>query len=384
MRQFLRFYIFLVSLCCTLLFSCKNKTGDNSINLSYTINYTKDTITNKLVGLKWTLSFLGAELRDSSFEKNAIVKEKQIIQLNYDKIGFNKEAIAALNQLCDSLKNTEEYLQKNSIDIGEFTSLTIGTSKHYYAITGVSKTLADFKLTHNFKKEVLFPVTQSSVSFHDRMIRMNTDSLISNIAFIAEEGTGEIEKGNFVSKTFEVFDVMPNGQLRFAIYDENGHLVDASPSNYGEAGKPAKCLWCHEIVIQPLFKSSPAIKNYIDENKFHELILKQMTIINNYRTTLTSSIDFSKTQEHTYMELLYISYTEPSLQKLSQEWNIPLDKLKQLTKNNQFHKYTEFPFLGELLYRSDVKTFSPYKTNETPLSIREPIGTEPYYLKTTK
>ena len=127
--------------------------------------------------------------------------------------------------------------------------------------------------------------------------------------------------------------MMPNGQLRFAIYDIQGNLTASSPKRLGEAGKPAKCLWCHELVFQPLFIGTDTLANNMSPNEFQNLIEKQNNLLSNYRKKLSSDIDFTKTQDHTLMELLYISYMEPSLQKLSKEWSIGLVELKKLLKN---------------------------------------------------
>ncbi|MCD6065519.1 MAG: hypothetical protein K0S33_345 [Bacteroidetes bacterium] len=382
MLIFKRFMKRLLPVCIAFVcFSCSRPQEEKAvIRLSYTINFNYDAIDNKLEGLKWTLSYLGAALPDSSFEKHCRAEEYRKIFVRFDSLGFSPEAVKVLTQLCDSLKNTAEYKEKNSIDIGEFIALTIGTSRHYYAITGVSPTFNDFTKNYFSGGEQVFPVLSSAVSKHHRRLRLHMDTAALKTAFVAEEGSGDIDKNTFVAELFEVFDVMPNGQLRFAIYDKDGQLTDGSPSYYGDVGKPAKCLWCHEQYIQPLFKHTPDVNGYMTEDAFTELVRKQMEVIAAYRKTLNSSLDYERTMEHMQMELLYISYMEPSRQKLSEEWDMEEEELKTLLAALPVHEKTEFPFLGKLYDRVAVHSFAPYLQNPVPSSIRELGGKDPVYL----
>ena len=67
---------------------------------------------------------------------------------------------------------------------------------------------------------------------------------------------------------------MPNGQLRIALYDKNGNLKEAADSNITHAGKPAKCLWCHESGIQPLFREQIHVKGYMNPEVFLDSLEK--------------------------------------------------------------------------------------------------------------
>lgn len=374
---------FIIVITAVIVVSCKEKKEPVNINLSYTINFEGDSIDDKRNGLKWALSYLGASLKENSFDTFCIQKKNNIISVNFEELGFSEQALPVLGELCDSLKNTEEYKDKNSIDIGAFIALTIGVSKHYYAITNVFPTYKNFKDNYFNGKEKEFAVVKSSVTHNNRKLILHTDSSAVRTAFIAEEGSGSIDSGTFKAHVFEVFDVMPNGQLRFAVYNEEGKLIDGSPASSGQAGKPAKCIWCHELYIQPLFKKTPDVKGYLTENEFLEVIKLQMEIIDKYRSTLKGGIDFTKTQQHTQMELLYISYMEPSVKKLSQEWGIEEEKLKLILENNAKHKFSEFDFLGDLYNRNELIKYSPYKVY-APISVRETIGNDPLFIHSFK
>jgi hypothetical protein len=117
-------------------------------------------------------------------------------------------------------------------------------------------------------------------------------------------------------------------------------------------------------------------------NQFQKMVAEQMTYLNKYRGTLNSDIDFSKTQDHTFTEHLYISYMEPSLLRLSQEWNMPVENLRKIVAMNSTHVHEEFKNFGELYSRKDLRELGPFKGAALPESIREENETEPDFFKT--
>ena len=350
-----------------------SKTTPCEINLSYTLNFKGDSLKNKLIGLKWTLSYLGAKLPKGSFNKSISAINNKNFTINFDSIGFNEVSLSSLKELINNLKKTEEYRYKNSIDLGEFVTLTIGVSENYYNITRAKKTFTEFKKSYLFNDSLKFAVLNSTVAFHNRILYLSAEKTINKQAYYAIEGNGSVLDNSFVPEAFETFDIMENGQLRFAIFNSNGDLISASNPKLGNAGKPSKCIWCHEISLSPLFKETPDVLNYITKNEFTTIIKQRMAILNDYRQGLNSDIDFTKTQEHTQMELLYISYMEPSIERLSQEWNMPINTLKKLLNDKLSHKNEEFSFFGNLYHRNDNLKMAPYTLNKIPLSVREKI-----------
>lgn len=374
MREFVKYLSPFVVILFLISFTLnKNETNKCEINLSYTVNFKSDSLKNKLIGLKWAMSYLGANLPRGSFNAAITNTTNNSFTINFSKLGFNPEALGVIYQLTDSLKKSSEYAFKKNIDIGEFIALTIGVSETYYKITGVKKTLSEFKKHYAFNNNLKFAVLNSTVAFHNRIVYLSDDSIINKQAYIAEESDGLILDKKFTAEVFETFNIMENGQLRFAVYNKNGDLISSSKNSLGKAGKPAKCLWCHEIVISPLFKETPDVPNFISKKQFSDIVNTRMHNLNTYRKTLNSDIDFTKTQEHTQMELLYISYMEPSLKRLSQEWNMPIETLKKLLKHKQLHKHEEFKFFGDLYNRNDNLKMAPYALNSIPLSVREEI-----------
>ena len=88
-------------------FCSSEKKQGTVLHLSYTINFKGDSITNKLDGLKWALSYLGAELKDSSFYRNCIPQKDNSIRVCFDSIGFSEKALTVLKELTDSLKKKQ-------------------------------------------------------------------------------------------------------------------------------------------------------------------------------------------------------------------------------------------------------------------------------------
>lgn len=372
------FFLLIVAL---LFISSVKSRRSKELNIHYTLNYGDDSWEKNRIGLIWTLSYLGAELPRKSFDKSIKWVGDKTFCLNFTKLGFNDAALNALGIICDSLKTTDVYQKTNSIDLGHFISLTLGSSWHYYEITGVPKTYAEFILQHDFREYEVFPITHSTVSEHHRILKFNIKDSIINSVFVAEEGVGKVDSGTFIPSEFETMDVMKNGQLRFMVYDIKGNLIPAGKKSFGESGKPAKCIWCHEINIQPLFRATDTIKGFLSPNLFQEIIKKQNTLLKAYRAKLNSDVDFSKLQHHAYQELIYISFMEPSIKRLSQEWKIPVEKLITLLKDKPKHTHHEFKFLGELMLREDVSEAAIHKTGKIPFSIREENESEPNYFR---
>ncbi len=203
-----------------LFFSCKKEAVvDNTINLEFTKIYEIDNWENGRGGLLWALSFLGAELKKDSLNAAITRLDSTRFSLDLSMVGFSAQAVSALKIINDSLKRTDEYKIKNSIDLGAFVSVLLGSSEHYYHITGVERTYAEKLNKHKGEVPIVFPVSKSVVSKNTRVLKVYNKGSYTNWLFIAEEGVGDISKNEFKVSAYEVFDIMPNGQLRFSVYD---------------------------------------------------------------------------------------------------------------------------------------------------------------------
>ncbi|UPT69309.1 MAG: hypothetical protein M0D53_08720 [Flavobacterium sp. JAD_PAG50586_2] len=113
-------------------------TVDSTINLKWNKAYADDTIDKSIIGLKWALSYMGAVLPSSA---NGFSTDTNIITIDLQKLGFNENAQRELLKLSKKIKATSEYKVNNNIDLGQFVTLLLGSSEHYYQIIGTPKKL---------------------------------------------------------------------------------------------------------------------------------------------------------------------------------------------------------------------------------------------------
>jgi len=326
----------------------------------------------------WALSYLGAALPKNTFDEAVSWKDSTTFTLDLAKIGFDEKSLKAFKIINRELMKSDTYRKYQAIDIGQFIALTIGSSWHYYEITNIPKSLKEFYALKDTSTYRIFPVTNSSVAKQHRLLKYFTSSANPQLwLFIAEEGLGNLKNKTFRTEVSEVFDIMPNGQLRFGIYGKDGKLMAASDVAFGEAGKPAKCIWCHEIVPSPLYKKTEDLPGFISSEDFNKDILTLIDKLKTLRSALLTDVDFKKTQDHTQMELLYISYMNPSIKRLAQEWHLTENETAQIVKNKKLVKNEEFGFLGELYNRNELGFFNGI----WPASIREMNNKEINFFK---
>jgi hypothetical protein len=234
---------------------------------------------------------------------------------------------------------------------------------------------------HRFTSERV-AIVESAVSHGNRLVEIAQASALASIAFVAHEGTGSIQQGTFEPKERELLDVMANGQLRFALYGEDGELETAADRVLTGAGKPSKCLWCHEIGLSRPFKGRTSVPGYGSLGAFVQQIADRMDVLHGARKTLRSRVDFTRTQDHTYAELLYLAFYEPSAERIAREWNVPIDRTLARLAGLPTHANEEHSYLGAQLYRrSDVDALAPYGVLTPPADPREPSAHEPDLLR---
>lgn len=346
-----------------------------NIDLRWNKAYDGESVEKIETGLKWAFSFLGANLPRGSFE-TATSWERRIIHIDFEGLGFSEQARYALAQLIAVLKTSEEYKTLGGIDIGRFIMLTLNSSNHYYAITGADDNLTAYRSQFTYDS-MKVAIIESAISNFQRKIEIGENNLGAKIGFDASEGHGSIFYETFHAEEHEVFDIMPNGQLRFALYGANGKLTTVAEPSLSNSGKPAKCLWCHEIRIQPPFKAQTAVAGYYSPEVFKSIVQQKSSVLDAYRNTLQADIDFKAVDDHTFAELLYISFMEPSAERLSLEWNMSVADVKAKLASLSTHVHPEFPFLGNLYNRKDIDPLSPYAYIPVPESAREKSVYEP-------
>ena len=349
-------------------FSCENDSYSDLIETKTTINlkwnkaYADDTIDKSLIGLKWALSYVGATLPSSN---SGFFNTETTITIDIKKLGFSDDAQQNLLKLSKKIQATSEYQTNNSIDLGRYVTLLLGASQHYYEIIGTPKTLSQVLNQYTLLPQKGY-VNNSGVSLEHRIIQFSEQNGFNQV-FLSEEvdpSSGEIYE-------YETIELLPNGQLRFGIFDTEGNRKDNADSAHSNAGKPAKCMWCHESNIQPLFYPNNDYAGFLSYNDFKDTLLNYRESNRTQKLALTNGVDFAQTQQHTLTELLYISFMEPSAERLSLEWNLPITQVQNLLSGLPTHVYDEFPFLGTLYDRKDVESLAPFQGLTVSSHVRE-------------
>ncbi len=352
----------------SFLLSCTNDSYSDLIETETTINlkwnkaYAEDNIDKSLIGLKWALSYMGATLPSSNA---GFSNTDNVITINIKHLGFSPQAQDKLMKLSEKIKTTSEYQTNNAIDLGRYVALLLGASEHYYEIIGTPNTLAEVLNQYTLLPQKGY-VNNSNVSLEHRIIQFSEQNGFSQL-FLSEEIdpiTGEIYE-------YETIELLPNGQLRFGIFDVNGNRKNNADATHSNAGKPAKCMWCHESNINQMFNPQNDYAGYLTYADFQNTLVSYRESNRTQKLALTDGVDFSQTQQHTLTELLYISFMEPSAERLSLEWNLPLAQVQNLLSGLPTHVYDEFPFLGNLYHRNEVEAFAPFQGLTVSTNVRE-------------
>jgi hypothetical protein len=346
-----------------------------TIQLRWVQGYPRERKADVETGLNWALSFLGASLPSNSADVYSW--RDDLVTVDLDAAGVLPQTKPAWKSVLAALKGSDEYRAMGAMDIGRFLMLTLCSSNQYFALTGAAPTFAEFQAKHPQQSRPA-AVVESGIAAGNRLLEVGQATRIDEISFVAFEGTGSIPDGSFQKAETETVDFMPNGQLRFGLYDMAGKPKAATTPALTGAGKPSKCLWCHEIGLQPPYRNTTSVAGYYSPAELRSIVNERMNIVNIYRRTLNSRIDFTRTNDHTFAELLYLSFAEPSARRLSREWKIPEDKVRALLTGSKTHAQHERVILGDRLYdRDDIDQFAPYKTIRVPSQVREAGGYEP-------
>lgn len=358
------------------MFSCfdnkkKHIVNFDEIKLKWNKAYNNDSINNAIIGLSWGFSRIGAIILNST----VLEQKDNVFNININHLGFEEHTLKKLRILHSKIIKSEEYKIQNSIDLGRYITLLIGASEHYYALTNVPKKLDDMLANYQLKPYKGY-VDNSSVSLEHRIIEFSSQDKLKQL-FLSNEFDNKTKK----VVEYETIEIMKNGQLRFGIFDENKNRINAANSKHSKAGKPAKCMWCHESSINQLFTDQNDFEGYLSSLQLNDTLIKFNHQLKEKQKLLINGVDFKKRQDHTFLELEYISFMEPSALRLSNEWNISIVEVKNLLKNLSTHTHEEFPFLGNLYYRKDVEKFAPYKSIAVSSFVREKSKIEVNYLK---
>lgn len=353
--------------------------GKYSIQLRWVQAYEGENRDQVMTGLQWSLSFLGAHLPAANWPAAVQFIDDRRFVLHLGELGFSVNSLEAMAEILARLKESEEYQSLGAIDLARFLVLSLHSSWHYYEIVDAPTSLTEYLAQKIVERIDSFPILTSSIAQKNRMIRFQVADELAQTFFIAEE-TEDVQLPSYPIDHYEVLDILPNGQLRFLLYDDEGNLAPAAPIATTLAGKPSKCLWCHELNVQPLFQPTADVPGFLSSAEFILEVDTANRRLDQYRAGLPTAIDFSDKQAHTQSELLYISFMEPSLERIAAEWEMAAEEAQNILKGFPTHTYDEFPFLGALYFREWVDSLAPYRTERVPDSVREP-GWEPDFFQ---
>ena len=332
-----------------------------------------------LLGLKWYLSYLGAPLSIGELENAVRIDTlKQQLSINFAALNFDKQAEYELFKIINTILQSSTYKAQGYIDLGRFVMLTFNSSLHYYKITQAAKQYSDFSNRYNFEDTAMLILNQqtSSVSNGTRVIFKThlPYHRFSDIAFLAIEGVGDYTHDSFVPLSFEVFDFMDNGQPRFAIYDSFGLLKTAASPLQSSAGKPAKCMWCHESGIQANF-----VGNGANFNAFNTQIENFNAQIAQLRYALPTDLDYQQLQAHSLAELLYVTFMEPTKERIADEWQLDSAETQAILQQLQPQQNPEFPQMGWVYNRFQIDSLAPFSPITVPENYRDSARYEPEF-----
>ncbi|MFT4752810.1 MAG: hypothetical protein ACI85Q_000346 [Salibacteraceae bacterium] len=342
------------------------------INLQWNASYASEKKEDALTGLFWCLSHLGAQ--NTNTTSSRIEVAGTIIHLHIGYLGFSHQAKASLTQLHRSILQSPEYIQNNTVDIGRYITLLIGASAHYYHITGIPENLTQQLAPYSFAPETGL-VNNSSISDNHRTIQFSTQHGLKQL-FLSTE----IDSITGDTLEFETMELMGNGQYKYAIFDANRQRIPSADKGGVNAGKPAKCMWCHESNINPLFQIQNDYTGYLTFQQLQDTLVHFRNELGHTQSFLQNGVDFSKNQQHTQMELQYLMFKQPSSVRLANEWNINVNEVEQLLANQATFTNPEFAFLPAGYIRNNIEMYAPFQGLITSDNVREHSITEVNYI----
>jgi hypothetical protein len=357
-----------------LLGACARDTGPPSdardvIELRWIKAYPRESRSDVETGLLWGLSLAGANLPRG---RRVLAWQGERITLDLARAQVIAGTQPAWREFLAALKSSGEYRAHGAVDVGRFMSIMLGDTRRYYALTGASPDYQAARARYRFDERAAAIVT-SGVALGSRRIDLAVADSAAQLAFVGFEGHGSFADASFVPHEMELVDVMPNGQLRFALYGLDGKLKDGASVGLTRAGKPAKCMWCHESGLMVSLAHYAGVDGYYGREEFDAQIEQRRELLHRYREGVDTQIDYDERQDHTYAELLYMSFEEPSRERLAREWGVPPQRAAELLRGKTTHAQPERPELGGELYRrEEIDALAPYAVLAAPRSIREP------------
>lgn len=357
-----------------------NEVNNESLMLKWNKAYDSESKQEVNLGLKWVLLNLGARLEKGSFEQCMQWTSDSELRFTPALAGYPEPVLKIWRNIIHHMKADPAYMQRGCLDLGRWIAICLNSSPQYYALTQMPKNYQLLLGNKAFHAQPM-AVSSSTISQHKRIINLpdSLNWLASRQLFTVAEGDGVPGTSGFKVIAYEVLDLMENGQYRFGVYDTLFNLINGLPMQLGSAGKPAKCLWCHEQELLPNYFGGEDIQGFMGREEFDKRIEWFNAQTTQYRNKLSSEIDFSKRQDHASAELLYLSFMHPNIQRISREWNLPVQEVEKRLQGLEAVTYDEYPFLGLGYQRAEVDARSPIKEMPAPFAERNTLGIDPDY-----
>lgn len=228
-----------------------------ALRLRWLRGYPGETWVTAQEGFWWALSDLGAAPGDGALEVVRTRPDTVVFDLHLSRLGLDSTAVDALSPVAEELSRSAEAAEFGAVDLGRFLLRTLYEPWRYYAITGACRSRPEPV------DASLYAVTTSLLVTGERLVAYHpAPRTVDDVLFVAGEGSGSLLDGSFVASEHEVVSAMPNGQFRYAVYDEAGSL--APHATVGPAGQPGKCRWCHEYRLQTGTPENQSAPGYVD------------------------------------------------------------------------------------------------------------------------
>ncbi len=341
--------------------------------------YAGETAARVRQGVLWNLQLIGAQLPAAQAQAIAAWVDTRRLRVDLHAAGFDKRARCLLQRIVAVLQQSEESSRFGAIDAGRFAMATVGAATHYYALTDAAPTLAAFRARHLPFVEAA-EVEVSGIAVGARRLQRVDAKTWSQIAWMARE---QAPKGQLAEH--ETIDVMANGELRFAIYWPDGHLSASADPALGAAGKPARCMFCHESRLSPVFTphafgespTEPDGQQLLDRAAFLRRVKGDNAQLWQFRLSEPRLVEHRIRDQHSQGELLIVGFLEPSFARLVSEWAVPEAMVAWLTKGLPTHHEAVYHVDPALCFdRADVDSRSPYQVAKVPSSQHFDVGDE--------
>ena len=352
------FLLLNLSLCACSGTASPEPDDGRSLQIRWIQGHEDDSWSRSKAGLWWSLSQLGAV--PNADESALVVNEESEtwveFSLDFDEVGLSESALITVDDVLDELKHSDPYQRFGSADLGRVLMRLLYEPWRYYAITGACTQISDWQRQRLGDQTASFSITESMLIDGHRLLQYRPDPAeMGQIAWLAQEGTGSLEDGSFITETFEVVDVLPNGQPRYALYDASGTLIPAPAEAESPIGQPGRCMWCHEQHLMGTVEQ-PELKGSVSWSEFSAQINTQQDLIDGFRDEDQSATNFADTQVHAWSEQLVETFLFPSVARVAQEWQMGEPTVQALidSRDLTLHTSEEYPEFGPLLYRSEV------------------------------